>query len=359
MVSKYWKVGFIILIAAGAAGALALLINPKAMGTTSEVPWGLLIGTYVFFAVSSTGVGLIGSLAPVFGISKYQKLSHRGTVISLVLLLCGFGALALELGRPFNLIYILFSPNLAAPIWWMGFFYSLYLALLIIEIVFIIKKRHQSLPLLEKISFVVKIAAVSTLGAVFSMNVSRPFWQGAYFPIMMIVAAIASGAAILAIITYFNENWNRNLLPDMGKILLGALIVLGVGTLWKFLSALYSTAPADYLAAKSLLNGGWLLSFLGLELIVGVIIPALLLLRGQFQGKSVIVSSVLALIGLIFARLNFISAGQMAPLFPRDSFAYFNAYAPSLAEWAVLLGAVGVAVVVIAVAGKKIAVMNE
>jgi len=355
MVQEKWKkIILILLLILGAAGAFAVLINPKNLGTTAAVPWGLLIGTYVLFAVSSTGVGLIGSLASVFGVSKFKNLSHKGPVISLILLLCGFGALALELGRPLNLFYILISPNFTSPIWWMGFFYTLYLALLVVEVYFIIKKDDKHLPLIEKISFFIKIAAVTNLGAIFSMNVSRPFWQGAYFPIIMIVSAIASGAAILAIISYFEKSNDSEFLTILGKILLGSLLIMGAGSIWKFISAIYSTAPADYLASSSLLNGGWLISFIFLEILIGIVTPVVLLLKWNFQKNMVIISSILAMFGLVFSRLNFISAGQMAPLYPRDSFAYFNSYSPSLSEWLILLGATGTAVILIITAAKKI-----
>ena len=38
------------------------------LGTTREVPWGLLISPYVFFACLATGLCIISSLGQVFGI---------------------------------------------------------------------------------------------------------------------------------------------------------------------------------------------------------------------------------------------------------------------------------------------------
>ncbi len=355
MVSKYWKVGFIILIAVGAAGALALLINPKTMGTTAQVPWGLLIGTYVFFAVSSTGLGLISSLGPVFGVKKYDGLSLKVPVISLILLLCGFASLGLELGRPLNLIYILFSPNPAAPIWRMGFFYSLFLIILIIQFFMILRKNGRFLPLTDRIIFFVKLAALSNLGAVFGSNSSRPFWEGAYFPVIMIIAAIASGAAIISIISYYDEDFTTEaIFTDMGRLLITTLILLGIGSFWKFIIAASSNVPGNYLAA-AVLNGPQAFSFWGVELIIGVILPVFLLIYYQFSRKVILYSSIFTLVGLVAGRLNFLSAGQMAPLFPRDSFVYFNMYSPSLAEWAIFFGTVGAAGLLIATVGRKFA----
>jgi molybdopterin-containing oxidoreductase family membrane subunit len=349
-----------LFILIGIAGALAVLISPKNLGTSSEVPWGLLIGVYVFFAVSSTGVGFISSLSPLFGVKKYQKISEKTPLISLILLLCGFGALALELGRPLNMLYFLISPNYTAPIWWMGIFYSIYLLILIIQIILTIKNLQNALPMIERVAFFVKIAAVSTLGMVFSMNASRPFWQGAYSPIIMIIAAIASGAAILSIICYFDETFaGYDILPDMGKILLGAVLVLGIGSIFKIISTLFNASPENTWPAILLLSGSRALSFWLFELCIGIIVPAVLLIKWKFSRDMVLYSSILALVGLVAGRLTFISAGQMNPLFPRDQFVYFNAYSPSLSEWAILLGAVGIAILLIVTLGKKFANLSH
>ena len=41
------------------------------LATTREVPWGLLITPYVFFACLSTGLCMIASLGQVFGIDTF------------------------------------------------------------------------------------------------------------------------------------------------------------------------------------------------------------------------------------------------------------------------------------------------
>jgi len=107
------KIGLIIsliLVGIGILGAINILLNgEQVMGINNQIPWGILIAGYVFFAVSSTGVGLVSSLGHVFHIKKFEILSKRALLISIILLLCGFGVLALELANPLHLIYILFS----------------------------------------------------------------------------------------------------------------------------------------------------------------------------------------------------------------------------------------------------------
>ena len=54
---KRLLLGLFVRALAGAVAALvALLRGHHVMGTTSEISWGVLIATYVFFVVSSTGL---------------------------------------------------------------------------------------------------------------------------------------------------------------------------------------------------------------------------------------------------------------------------------------------------------------
>ncbi len=331
---KDWKTVVIALaILIGFIGAISILINHNFLATTQQVPWGLLIGIYVFFAVASTGVGLLGSLATIFKVKRYDAIARRTPFISLVLLLCAFGSLGIELGSPLNMIYILFSPNLSAPIWWMGFFYAIYLMGLAVQVYFLYKNGHAENPLLEKLALFVKLAAVSNLGAVFAMNASRPFWHGAYLPILMVIAAIVSGAAILAIYSYLDESIaDDELFVDFSKILFGSVVIHGLASFWLFITAFASSAPADYFSAAILL-GPRFISFWFVELFIGVVLPILILLITQFNKKFVFGASILALIGLVANRFNFISAGQMSPLYPRDSIVYANAYFPSFTHF--------------------------
>ena len=100
----------------------------QAYNLTREVPWGILISTYVFFVVSSTGLCLVSSLGHVFGIKQFELIGKRAIILAILTLLTGFGTIAMELNHPFRMIiWVMLSPNLASPIWWMGTLYGAYL----------------------------------------------------------------------------------------------------------------------------------------------------------------------------------------------------------------------------------------
>ena len=102
--------GFMVLI--GLAGAVYKLIyGEHALGTSAAVPWGSLIAGYVFFAAAATGVGLIGSIGHFVPRSGLAAIERRSLFLAVSLLVPGFTLIGIELGNPFNMIYILFSPN--------------------------------------------------------------------------------------------------------------------------------------------------------------------------------------------------------------------------------------------------------
>ncbi|MDK2822917.1 MAG: hypothetical protein PWQ67_1946 [Clostridia bacterium] len=351
---KNWLLISLLLIGIGAIGAINVLLHGEhVLGINNQVPWGILIAGYVFFAVSSTGVGLISSLGHVFGFTRFELLGRRALLVSIILLLCGFGVLGLELANPFNLIYILLSPNFRSPIWWMGAFYGLYLILLFAEFYYSLHNDHKKVKPIANVAFITKLAAVSNLGVVFGMLHSRPFWQGPYFSLYMILTAILSGSAILAIIFYLvGEKGGQvayrgeHIVISLGKILVAALFITAIFTFWKLITSIYGGVPGKYEAAIALLKGPLSLKFWLFEIIAGLIIPIYILFKYQFQPAKVFLAAILAMIGVLFMRMDFVFAGQIIPLRVIEGALSvpYNTYVPGWSEWALILGAIGVTI---------------
>lgn len=345
---KNWSLLSLVLIIIGAAGVINLLLNgEQVMGTTNSVPWGILISGYVFFAVAATGVGLISSLGHVFGIDKFKAIGNRALLTSIVLLLCGFGVLLFELGSPLKMINFLFSPNLSAPIWWMGALYGVYLIMLVIELSYSLKNDHGKVKTVATIAFFVKLAAVSNLGAVFATFYARPFWEGAFYPMHMIVTAILSGAAVLTIVVYLfakNSDSYTDMVPTLGKTLAAFLAVTLFMEAWQIVVNLYGATADKQSALMALLSGPLSLKFWLLQIVVGLVIPLVFLLKAGYSNKNVFTASVLAVIGLLFMRVNFVIVGQITPLWSNSESPVYNSYTASWTEWSIIIGAIGLTI---------------
>lgn len=297
--------------------------HAEAMGTTKSVPWGLLISTYVFFVVSSTGLCLISSMGHVFGIEKYEVIGKRAIVLAILTISCGFFVIGMEIGHPLRMmIYNVISPNLQSAIWWMGTLYGIYMVCIIIEFYLLMKGSHKGAFYAGLAGFIAGISAHSNLGAVFGFLEARPFWHGPYLPIYFILSALISGCALVIIIFNLAYGGQANM-PEKAKaallgiakifgLLLGIIIFFDI---WKVLTSVYGAPPEKYETVMAMISGPLAVNFWFFEVLLGMLIPfALILFTKGNSIKAAFVAACSAMIGIFFMRYDLVIAGQLYPM---------------------------------------------
>lgn len=345
--------GFLMLI--GAAGAIvALRPGAKLFGTTATAEWGLLIAAYVFFAVTTSGLCLASSLGTVFGIEMFMPLEKRHAILAVLFLGTAFGVIALDLHYPLRLAFgVVLSPSPFSPMWWMGVLYGIYLGFLLTEVWSMFTGHPRIHRLACVLSSIMAILAPSTLGAVFGVMVSRPFWHGAFTPAYLLLSALLSGAAVLGIVFYLVDRFG---LPGHGleagraiaavRILLG--IALGIALFlvtWQTIVGLYGGVPGAAEATQALLVGPLAPAFWLAKVGLGLLVPLVLLALPRTRTPiGLFVASGCALAGIFVDRLVFVMAGQIAPATSVSGVVSqpLAAYAPSVVEVAIVVGALGV-----------------
>ena len=98
---------------------------------TDVLVWTLPLSTYIFFSLTSAGLAFVSSFPVVFGIQRYEVIEKRTVYLEIAVLMGSFVCLLLHLGAPLSVVYILFSPNPASPLWWLAVLYIVYFILLI------------------------------------------------------------------------------------------------------------------------------------------------------------------------------------------------------------------------------------
>lgn len=346
-----WKRVSLVWMLVGVIGAGAVLIfGENVLGTSDQMPWGALIATYLFFAAASVGLTLMASLWYVFGIPAFQPVTKRALYLAIISVLMGFAALGLELGRPLNMFWLIFSPNLSSPIWWMGTFYAVYLGFRVLCVYCIFKQDDRKVLTFSRVTVVAGLLAVSNLGSVFGNAQARPFWQGAAMPVYFILVALLTGTAILIIAFAALEKAKpldtrdqEALLPLLGTLLLYFVVAFGFFKFWYMANSIYGLNPGTYEGAKMLLAGPLSLQFWILEMGLVVVIPLVLLFRPKnYTAGKLLWAAVVSLVGVFFAHQNFVVAGQLAPLsvVPGDGLVHHQ-YQMMPAEWAILVGCIG------------------
>lgn len=348
-----WFGVLILGMFAGVSAVIAVFTmgHGHAYNTTRELPWGILISSYIFFAVSCSGLCLISSLGHVFGIEQFHASARRAIILAIVMMLCGFGIIGMELTNPIRLvIYAILSPNFQSPMWWMGTLYGFYLAVLVIEFYFCMKNNRRGAFYSGLLGFVLAIAAPSNLGGVFGMLAARPFWSGVFSPVYLVVTALISGTALMCLVHYLkvrcrNEefcNHDKSYMFLLGRILALLLGILAFLMIWKFIVGIFQHQQGTYDALMTMISGPLAFNFWFFEVIVGILIPfAIVLTPSLRKPLALTCGSVLALIGMFFMRYDYVIAGQIVPLQDGsiDAGRELLQYTPSLSAIGIIVGA--------------------
>lgn len=345
-----------LAIIAGLFAAFRLLTEGHYLFNANDVlMWSLPLGVYIYLALTSTGLTLLASMPLVFGVKKMEPIAKRLVFLAIATLAGGFVSIGLELGDIFHMFYIMLSPNLSSPIWWMGFIYSVELVVLAAKFWRLHKGDWHS-PLskmLGHVSFVAAIVAPLMIGSVFGLTESRVTYFGPVMSIYSLMMAILSGTALCLfyhlLITRINGSRltedHKSIFDDITRIFTYILAVVLLFTLVKIVIESATVVPEflNYRKYAQVFGG---IGRLNTEVILGLILPLFLMvipgIRSGFGGRMV--ASALVLAGTLAMHMEILLAGQSRPIGPKaEQYPDYISYVPSMYEWLVMLFAIAVA----------------
>ena len=344
----------LVLVAVGIAGGLYALYvgHHHAFGVSRDVPWGIGISTYAYFAVISTGLCGLAALSHLFGGNNLAPLANRMVWLSIAAILGAFLVIGLELENVWRMpLGVILYPNPTSNIWWMGTLYGMAVGLMFAEIFLIVTKRYKFAIILGVIAAVTELCANSNLGSVFASLNARPFWYGSQLPIFFLASAFLSGAAAIVLFTHLSfalrksqpGKETREAMQTAGKVMMMMIFLVAIATGWKYANAFVgSEALGD--AARLLTSGPLSTSFWVFEIGIGLALPFVILMITRLESIQALSSAALMiLVGQFFSRLNLVVAGQLIPQYSGyQGVSTYNSYVPSGAELAIVLSGVGV-----------------
>jgi molybdopterin-containing oxidoreductase family membrane subunit len=316
---------------------------------TREVPWGIMISSYAFFAITSTGLCLLAAIGHAFGGTPLAPLGNRAVFLSIVTIMSAFAVIGLELESPWRMaIYNVLSPNLTSNIWWMGTLYGLAVGFMLIEFFSIILGRYGMALVIGALGALAEVGANTNLGAVFATLSARPFWYGAQLPVYFLCAAVMSGAAAIILFTYLacklrGEKPDADTfrgLQSAGKILALTIFLIGVATVWRFVASFTGGNELGLLAVNNLIKGPLSINFWLFEIAIGLVIPLLLLVITRLKSLAVMsVAGLMVLVGGFFQRYDLVVIGQQTPVYYGwNGLPSYLGYVPSIGEMLVVMG---------------------
>jgi len=338
-----------LFIVTGLVATFRLLTEGHYLFNTNDVIiWSLPLGAYIFLALTSSGLTLLAALPLVFGVGKYKPIANGMVFLSIATLCAAFVSIGLELGNVWHMIYILLSPNLSSPIWWMGAIYSLELLLLALKFwrLTIGDWESRMSKLAGVASFFCALVAPLMIGSVFGITESRVTYFGPVMSIYCLLMAVLSGAALFLLYSTVCEKLTGSpARPDQAelyddfalilKYVAGAVLVF---TLVKIAIESATKVPEFLMIRKYEHTFGTILG-LQTEVLFGLLLPFILILFSAVRKSPAgrIVTSALLWLGTLGMHMEILISGQSHPIGPKaEQYGEALRYVPSIWEWLVL-----------------------
>lgn len=345
---------FLAMIVVGVAGAVyaQMVGHHHAFGNTREMPWGMLIGVYAYFAIISTGLCLLAVFSHAFGGNQMAPLANRMVWLSIITLLGAFTVIGLEIENPWRMpLGVVLHPNVTSNIWWMGTLYGLAVGVMLVELYLIVTKHFSAAIVLGVLGAVAESLANSNLGSVFASLNSRPFWYGSQLPIFFLACAVMSGAAALVLFTHYSHLLQQRKLSGdtfkglqtAGKIMVLMTFLVTLATVWKFANA-YCGTEETIMAADAMVKGPLSTQFWLFEVGIGLVLPFVILVASRLQSlQALSAAALMVLVGQFFSRYNLVVGGQIVP----NDHGYvgvpqYLSYMPTTAEYLLVVAGLGV-----------------
>jgi Ni/Fe-hydrogenase subunit HybB-like protein len=342
-----WLLVLATFIGLGIFGAVRFMGRSE----SESLPWGLLVPSYIFFALSAAGVSLINSISTVFQVERFKPVAKRGIWLSLMLIVPALIFIILDLGKTTHAANLFLYFQASSRLAWMSVFYTIFGIFLALQLITAI--REERMPkwitlAVGAVVFLVTLTIETNSGAFFGALAAKPLWNSPFMPLSFVVSALLVGACLHIVFVSVSYMSRKKSLPgqiekvftsDYRVLLIGLILINLVVIAAKIIPELNSAEAAPY--AKLLVSGSYSGTFWGLEVVAGCLIPLAILLykKTGTSAKWLLVSAAMITLGIFFSKYDLIIAGQsIGPTFTTAFIPYF----PSVYEILTVVGGLAV-----------------
>ncbi len=393
---------YAVLAALGLVGMVALALRMqqglRTTALTSSVSWGLWVALYIYFVGLSAGSFLLSTLVYVFGMHRLERVGRMALLSAFFALAGALIFIWVDLGHPERFWEVFLFPNYRSVMTVETFLYVAYLILILAELWLLMRedmavlglsgglrgrllsllslgyrppadpasleeerrKAGRWVKILGSVGVPVAIGVHGGTGAIFAVVQARPYWFGGLFPIVFLVSALASGAALVTFLyAVFGERDEEGeaLLRTLGglTVLFLALDLLFLAS--ETLTALYSRNPEHTEVWRAMTGGRYAAVFWIGQLVMAGLAPiALVAAAGKVRSQRLFLglAGAVAAAGVLAIRLNIVIPAFVRPEIRGLDTAYQGArlaysYFPSFGEWATTVGLVALGVLAFSV----------
>jgi len=361
-----WLTFLGIFLATGlAAGLYVFWMGLSVTNLNDLVPWGLWITIDLSSIAMAGGAFFLCAGVYLLGLKKYEPVARTATFVGLAGYTMAMFALLLDIGRPDRFWHALIYWNQHSLLWEVTMCVMLYLTVLVLEVMPILasfswlrnrfpklaalmSNVHHYAPYLAIAGMCLSMLHQSSLGAVYGVLKSRPFWFRPDVAVLFIISAVAGGMSMTVFASMLSARLTK-LAVVKDELLERVAYFIGwmmVGYLyfrfWDAFSMTY-TYQAGRTEALSVLTSGVLsFNFWFGEILLGAVLPIIILLnkKTRINPFTRMLAMVLIVGGVVAFRwdTNLIGQVVMVSYLPGENVVSYTSYRPSLIEWFAGLG---------------------
>ena len=283
--------------------------------------FGFAIAIYFYLTGLSAGSFIISTLAYGFGFEKYKPLGKIGVVLATLLLIAAPMFLLLHSGRPLRAWHLFVYLSATSPISWGSFLLSIYPINCIIYGYFMFKGNAKLTKLFGLIGIPLALMVHGYTGFILSFAKAHALWRTSLMPVLFLTSALVSGVAMMILVTIIKDKFftkegkiNEELIFGLGKMLTW-LLVFDLFLSLSDIAVHYFGELESHESARLLLMGAFAPFFLGVETLMGKVIPLTLISAPSMRKVAVYgFAAILVMIGIFTMRCNVVLGGEFIPL---------------------------------------------
>lgn len=386
----------------GAVGIVAvgyrLLEGMRVTWLTSSVPWGMWVAFYIYFIGLSAGSFLFSTLIYVFGQKDIEKAGRLALVSAVLALIAGLLFVWIDLGHPWRFLNVFFHWNYPSVLAWEIMFYLFYIAAILAELWFLMRcdlalLRDRSTGTLKTIYRILalgwqcpttqegllschrqslKVTAIigaigiplaigvhGGTGAIFAVVKARPYWYSPIFPIIFLVSALVSGAALMTFLyALLGDRQSSDYRSIVRRLADWMILFIAVDVLLIFaeiLVGLYGAIPDHLHVWKAIILGPyWYVFWVG-QVGMAMVLPIIIYLTKRDSPFFLATAGLITVVGIVSVRFNLVIPAFVTPPIPGLENVYHNErllfeYFPSPIEWVSSIGMISLIVFLFALA---------
>jgi molybdopterin-containing oxidoreductase family membrane subunit len=313
---------------------------------------------------------LASSLGTIYRWSPFVRILKLNLFLSFIFGVGGLSLIWMDLGRPERLLELYLRPNLTSPMNWMAWIYLVFMLLQASQLAWEFwadRRRARGGPLspaeeeqiltvrrnMGYIGVPVAVALSSVVGFLVGNPSSQLFFQVGLYPLHFLATALASGAAVLALVAAVflarRDEEMRSLATVAGRLALAGVAFEALFLFFDYFVSSYGGVPRLTAAVDAVLTGPYAWSFWLFQVAIGMVIPFLILINPRLSSRPnwIGAAGFMIIVGFVVVRINAVLPAFVAPQLEGLQFAFVDSrlsydYLPNATEWlvGVFIGAI-------------------